>query len=353
MEVWVKAIAVLALLVVLLIVTLLPLSFGYIDYYEYGFRKQRSTGKVYTDRVYTQGRHFIGVDYTFVKFPSTTQTVLISNLTVFTEDQEEVNLTFTVHYTLWEYDLNLLYEAYSTNYETVMVLRSKQAVKRISLTRSSTDFVEQRELVETNLFNEVRNEISGSCCEKGCEETVRGCRPIGCRRYEFCNEGDKGIYISVKSVDLLLVVPSSTLQSVYLTQAMSEVRVKTKRYEQDSAVIKKETELKVTDILNEAEEIMSSSNAEAFLIREQAEADARAKTDTAHNTGIDNVFQTLSIVNVEHKTSFIYLRTLRYMKNVYLSVNFDQLTMSTNVAMVPNEKSNSEVTNEQTNKQQY
>ena len=48
----------------LLLVILLPLSFGYLDFYHYGFLRRRSTGRVKLDNVYAGGRYFVGPDHT-------------------------------------------------------------------------------------------------------------------------------------------------------------------------------------------------------------------------------------------------------------------------------------------------
>ena len=53
---------------VLLIVILVPLSFSYLEYYEYGLKQRKSTGSVLTDKVYSVGRYFIGPDFRFVKY---------------------------------------------------------------------------------------------------------------------------------------------------------------------------------------------------------------------------------------------------------------------------------------------
>lgn len=52
----------------LLTIILVPLSFSYVEYYEYGLAKRKSTGSVRTDRVYPRGRYSLGPDMTFLKY---------------------------------------------------------------------------------------------------------------------------------------------------------------------------------------------------------------------------------------------------------------------------------------------
>jgi hypothetical protein len=53
----------------LFIIIIIPISFSYIDYYDYGLQQRKSTGRVNTDKVYGSGRYFHGPDMRFVKYP--------------------------------------------------------------------------------------------------------------------------------------------------------------------------------------------------------------------------------------------------------------------------------------------
>ena len=53
---------------VLMILILIPLSFSYLDYYDYGLAQRSSTGAVDTTKVYTSGRYFLGPDHRFIKY---------------------------------------------------------------------------------------------------------------------------------------------------------------------------------------------------------------------------------------------------------------------------------------------
>lgn len=53
---------------ILLILILVPLSFSYIEYYDYGLIQRKSTGSVNTDDVYSSGRYVIGPDRTFITY---------------------------------------------------------------------------------------------------------------------------------------------------------------------------------------------------------------------------------------------------------------------------------------------
>ena len=53
---------------VLLTVILVPLSFSYVEYYEYGLNQRKTTGSVDLSRVYDAGRYSTGPDHQFIVY---------------------------------------------------------------------------------------------------------------------------------------------------------------------------------------------------------------------------------------------------------------------------------------------
>ena len=53
----VGAVAILATLI------FVPISFSYLDFYDYGFKRRHTTGRVNLNHVYTGGRYFLGPDH--------------------------------------------------------------------------------------------------------------------------------------------------------------------------------------------------------------------------------------------------------------------------------------------------
>jgi hypothetical protein len=47
----------------LLLIILLPISFSYLDFYDYGFLRRHTTGRVNINRVYEGGRYLVGPDH--------------------------------------------------------------------------------------------------------------------------------------------------------------------------------------------------------------------------------------------------------------------------------------------------
>lgn len=64
-----QAISICAACACLLFLILFPLSFSYIEYYEYGLAQRVSTGAVDTSEVYSNGRYIVGPDKRFITYP--------------------------------------------------------------------------------------------------------------------------------------------------------------------------------------------------------------------------------------------------------------------------------------------
>lgn len=59
-------------------------------FYQFGFRRQKSTGTVDTSKVYSGGKHFLGPDYEFKVFKANAHFLDLDNFGVFTRDKLEV-----------------------------------------------------------------------------------------------------------------------------------------------------------------------------------------------------------------------------------------------------------------------
>lgn len=116
-------------IVALLLVILLPMSFSYLDFYEYGFARRRTTGTVDTSTVYQGGRHFIGPDFEFKEFYAAAQFVYFGHIPIFTTDNLQVSISVELQYFLIKEDLPLLHDTFDLRYQSIVVGNAKDALK--------------------------------------------------------------------------------------------------------------------------------------------------------------------------------------------------------------------------------
>lgn len=120
---------ILAGIAALLLIILLPMSFSYLDFYEYGFSRRRTTGKVDTSHVYAGGRHFIGPDHEFKEFYAAAQFVYFGHIPIFTTDNLQVSISIELQYFLIKEDLKLLHDTFDIRYQSIVVGNAKDALK--------------------------------------------------------------------------------------------------------------------------------------------------------------------------------------------------------------------------------
>lgn len=82
--------------------------------------------------------------------------------------------------------------------------------------------------------------------------------------------------------------------------------------------------LKVQKIKNEAVELREQAAAQSKLIKVTSQANYTAIVESARSQGLNILFTALNITDQGHKNSFDYLRTLRALDNVHLTVDFQQ-----------------------------
>jgi len=95
-------------------------DFGFVSCFfpfQLGFRKQKSTGKVKLDKVYTGGRYMIGPDFTFKTFPAEVHYEELEQISTFSQDGIEVEITCAIQYFLRPEDLPEMHQEYDLYYK--------------------------------------------------------------------------------------------------------------------------------------------------------------------------------------------------------------------------------------------
>lgn len=94
-----------------------------------GFKRRKSTGYVDISEVYTSGRYFVGPDYTFKVFQANAHFVKLDEISVWTDDKVEIEISCSFQYFLRKDFLSDLHEAYNVDYEPVVRGTAIDAIK--------------------------------------------------------------------------------------------------------------------------------------------------------------------------------------------------------------------------------
>ncbi|KXJ14793.1 uncharacterized protein LOC110238397 [Exaiptasia diaphana] len=307
---------------VILLVVLLPMSFGNVEYYQIALVKQKSTGKVDLSRVYSSGRYLIGPDYTFKTFEADAHFETLNQVSTYSADKVEVTVSCTFQYFLKPEDLADLHQEYDVYYKPVIKSTANAVIKGVATDIPVGDFIRKREIVESKLFKAVADRLGGKCCRKDCK--LYKCRS-DCLPYRDCKKSDKGVFVEVRYFQLLGFDIHYDVKSRYLRQVIEREQEEEANFQLEEKVVRKETDRQRNEINNEAKEITQNSTSQATVIMAKAEGAALVEVEQARNTGLQQVFTSLGIKTESHKASYIYLSALRQQHKAKINVNYNTL----------------------------
>jgi regulator of protease activity HflC (stomatin/prohibitin superfamily) len=164
-------------LVLVLLIILLPMSFQNVEYYEVAFVKRRTTGTISRDKVYYPGRHCVGPDAEFVKFPASEQTVDFKGMSVWTKTERvssdnagaagtAINLDVTFQFKLRPDELAQLYASVGLNYRPFIENLATTMIKNMSTSFTAEEWTKDRaaiQLAMTNAVDEALNRANADC----------------------------------------------------------------------------------------------------------------------------------------------------------------------------------------------
>jgi regulator of protease activity HflC (stomatin/prohibitin superfamily) len=127
-------------IIIIIIIITVSCSFHYIRYDEMAFVRN-IYGVVDTTQVLTNGRYFLTLDKTLIKFPLINQLIKFINLSVFTNNGLSIYIDISLYYRLDSFSLKNIYTLYSTNYDQVIQNSVKSIIRDISGTFSLEDYV--------------------------------------------------------------------------------------------------------------------------------------------------------------------------------------------------------------------
>jgi len=306
----------------LLVVILVPMSFGDLEYYEMGFTRNKATGAVDTTKVYFGGRHFVGVMSEFKVFKTTQFTKQYNNIAVFNKEKMQIIISCSLQFTLRPEDLKPLHDTYDVRYEPVIYVTARAAIKGAATQFSIDEFRLNRSLVADGMKKAVSGALDGNCCRKDCKKNF--CRP-GCMDYKLCKDDQKGMFSTVSGFQLRLVDLSPSQTKRFLRQVLEQELKDTEKFKQDEMITRKKTEEQKQQIDNLANEVAQNASADSLLIEKNAGVKSAQIIANAQNTGLAIIHNTLGIEKEEHKKTLDYVRTLREHKNSNLYIGFQYM----------------------------
>jgi hypothetical protein len=284
---------------ILLIVILVPLSFSYVDYYEYGLVKRRSSGFVDTSAVYASGRYRLGPTHKFFIYQADAFVEHLESLSVFSAGgNESIGLEFLIDvdftFFLVRDELGLLYDQLASSYESVIVSRAIEGIKNEAVYVTFNDYFQSRLEVEKRFRVAVQARWNQD-------------PPLHCTLDQF-NLGYIQIPDSVAQIQL-----DNRIQTE--TNAMLA-------YDQQAQLVQETTAVEVNNINLEADNILQTVQAQAGYIQAKAIAQSKQLIAEAQLNGTTVLFQAAGIQSQEEKIAFDYIRALANRDNLTMEVSY-------------------------------
>mmetsp|Transcript_23896 Transcript_23896/g.59996 ORF Transcript_23896/g.59996 Transcript_23896/m.59996 type:complete len:374 (+) Transcript_23896:260-1381(+) len=325
----------------LLLIILLPMSFHNVEYHEVAFFKRRSTGTIDRDYVYTSGRHCIGPDGSFVKFPASDQTVDFKAMSVWTKTERlsdttagaagtAISLDVTFQYRLRPEELSELYSSVALQYEPFVRNLATTAIKNVSTSFTAEEWTKDRRTIQDALQAGVDTALDAAHAD---------CDTLQLRHIEFpssfvermlaaavqiqTNQAEESLQqsaiirstteLGVKRIENDASVVSNTAEAqANLKKIEARQRVQTEtnlaeKYTQQATLIRSRTDKEVADINNQATLVLRTAEAEADKLKALAENDLTQTVDSARSEGLKVVAGALNISSQKEKVSLDYI----------------------------------------------
>lgn len=328
-------------MVSLLLIILLPLSFQNVEYFEVAFFKRRTTGTISRDKVFAAGRHMIGPDAMFVKFPASEQTVDFKDMSVWTKTErltEEkqgaagtaISVDISFQYRLRPEELSDLYASVALAYAPFIENVATTVIKNVSTSFTAEEWTKDRVAIQQSLRENVDAALNRAHAD---------CKLLQLRKVSFpatyvqrmlaaavqiqSNQAEESrqqsklirdqTELEVKKVENEANLVRDTAYAkanLTITQAKSRVQAennKAEQFKQEAALIRTETDRQAAEINNEAIKVLRFAEAEAEKTKALAQNYYTQRVDQARSEGLKNVTAALGIVAPGQKVSLDYI----------------------------------------------
>lgn len=285
---------------ILLIVILVPLSFSYVDYYEYGLNQRKTTGSVDISRVFSRGRYLTGPDFKFLHYQADAHFESLSELSVFSAgaSNESIGLEFRIDvdftYLLKQEEIGELHQQLAGSYRGVVLSRARDAIKNEAIFVTFNEYFQERIGVEERFKAAVQ------------------------RRWD----SNPSVHCNLDQFHLGRIrIPESVARKQLESRVQNE-RNDRETFLQQAQVEREVTAVEVNSIDLQRINLLRRTEAEATLLRSIARVKANQIRAEAQINGTVNLFRAAGISSQEHMTAFTYIRTLQNRENVDLDVSF-------------------------------
>jgi len=274
-----------------------PLSYAYLEYNTMGFLVNTVNKNVDLSQVYTAGRYYVGVGYTFETYNTDNYDVdfsLTGNYAPLSVWNEE-NLSFVIEcgfqYHLIKEQLVDVHNRINTDFNQLVVSTAQSIIKNHAVNYTSSQYLNYRREIEVDLLQQLNTSLASL-------DVVVD-------------------YFQLKDVQF----PDEYI-TVLLNTAIQQISNEGEVYVQNATIYRLQTEALVQFIINNGTQVIGSATNLADLVVQQANNAALNLTESARITGLRDVYTALGIQDEAQRAAFDYLRTLRDHPSANININY-------------------------------
>lgn len=267
--------------VLLTFIIVISISFSYIEYNEYAFKRQKSANKVNTNKVYKNGRYVFGPDYDMITFPRDYQRVDLNDLAVSDSEGKSFLMDVSFYYLVKKDKLKELYSKFGTSFDSTVKSKAQSTIKNTAPLYSIEEYLTIRPDITTVLNTNITEELEIIWIEL---ETSK---------------------LQLKRIELETTTIDKYLDDAIITQTEAQ-----EIYIGEATAIRAETTRQVEEINTNSTVLTAEASAEAERIVAVAEAEADLKTSTARGEGIADIIANLSMTTATTRKTFIKLMAI-------------------------------------------
>ena len=234
-------------------IILICVSFQFVEYNQYGLKRNTLTNKVFTNKIYENGRYMFGPSVNMIYFEKDYQKVDFTGsnaLSVSNDDGTGFYITVTFFYRIQKENIENLYNKFGTNYRSKILSLSQSTLKNTAILYSIDDYLTKRSIITKSIKTNVTATLNN-------------------------------IWIDVDELQLHEVLFPEVVNNKYLDAAV-QLQVNSKmEYEQDAELIRQETS-RLVEVINANETlVLAEAEANYNIITQLADVNATQMIETA------------------------------------------------------------------------
>lgn len=259
----------------ILIMILVPLSFSYVEYDQYALKKHSIKNTVETDKTYTLGRYYWGVDRKPMQFPRHFQKVT-ETFSIFPANGLEFDVDVTFWYRIQKNNLGLLFKAFGRTFNSQVINRANAKIKNIAPDFTLTQYITDRTTITSSLHGSLVDDLKEIYIDLPFDKFYLG------------------------KVQIPVEVRQRDLEAAIQIQRNVEEQNK-----QLAILVRKETDKLVGEVAAEINLIGLTASAEADRIQKEAEAVSEKIASSADGLGLQDLFTKINVTSTLTKEKYI------------------------------------------------